>query len=153
MFVQRERWHSTMFGPGEMAGPVRLPTIIRPHLTDQIFFSQLTGQLGLNDRKGRKTPTLVKDLLKTDPTDLAAGRNHMLCTTSAGHLYCWGDGKSGALGRGDWGQALAPLRVAALRTLQVVRYVKKECIGPIRHDKNEFQCRVWRTSFRGTDLQ
>lgn len=56
------------------------------------------GQLGLNDKKVRRSPTLVTGLWGLPVAQLAAGAAHSAAVTSAGFLFTWGSNSCGQLG-------------------------------------------------------
>ena len=56
------------------------------------------GQLGLGDKRPRKTPTLVDGLWALPVAQLAAGAAHSAAVTAAGFLFTWGANSRGQLG-------------------------------------------------------
>lgn len=54
-------------------------------------------------------------------TSIAAGRSHSLAVTAHGDLYAWGKGARGELGTGDVRVRVAPFKVPACDTIQVLR--------------------------------
>lgn len=56
------------------------------------------GQLGLGDKRSRKTPTLVDGLWALPVAHLAAGAAHSAAVTAAGFLFTWGANSRGQLG-------------------------------------------------------
>lgn len=56
------------------------------------------GQLGLNDLKDRKCPTLVEDLTGYRVVATACGKNHSLFLTDKGQVLACGDNKCGQIG-------------------------------------------------------
>ncbi|PVV03947.1 hypothetical protein BB560_001560 [Smittium megazygosporum] len=63
-------------------------------------FRSSDGIMGYSkDVKIQDTPTLIKELSKEFVIDLAAGVDHVLALTTAGTVYCWGNGQQYQLGR------------------------------------------------------
>ena len=62
------------------------------------------------------------DVSDKQVVDVACGQHHTACITSSGEVFTWGNGKSGALGHGDWEQVDLPKRVDGLKDI-----VKIEC--------------------------
>jgi len=58
------------------------------------------GQLGLNDLRDRKCPTLIESLSEHRVTAAAVGRNHSLFLTDQGKVFACGDNKAGQVGVG-----------------------------------------------------
>jgi len=56
------------------------------------------GQLGLNDLKDRKCPTLVEDLTGYRVVATSCGKNHSLFLTDKGQVLACGDNKCGQIG-------------------------------------------------------
>ena len=56
------------------------------------------GQLGLGDKRPRKTPTLVDGLWALSVAQLAAGAAHSAAVTAAGFVFTWGANSRGQLG-------------------------------------------------------
>ena len=77
-----------------------------------VMGSNIDGRLGLDNREIKRitTPTLVKGIEEERITTIACGAAHTAAVTSAGQVYAWGLGSSGALGTGDgmsrWGPTL-----------------------------------------------
>ncbi len=68
------------------------------------------GQLGLGDRLGRSTPTVVEGLRET-VVRVSASVGHTCAIDLSGRLWCWGAGDAGQLGVGDTRPRLEPARV------------------------------------------
>ncbi len=56
------------------------------------------GQLGLGDKKTRRSPALVAGLWALPVAQLAAGAAHSAALTTAGFLFTWGANSRGQLG-------------------------------------------------------
>jgi len=57
------------------------------------------GQLGLNDLKDRKCPTVVEELTGYRVVATAVGKNHSLFLTDKGQVLACGDNKCGQIGK------------------------------------------------------
>jgi len=66
------------------------------------------GQLGLNDLKDRKCPTLVEDLTGYRIVATAAGKNHSLFLTDKGQVLACGDNKCGQIAQKAGGMVKTP---------------------------------------------
>ena len=74
------------------------------------------GNLGQNDTVSRSSPTQV-GALTTWSSNIAAGEDHCIVTTTGGALYVWGKNESGGLGLNDVGiSRSSPTQVGALTT-------------------------------------
>lgn len=76
-----------------------------------------SGALGHGDILNKVEPTLVAGLENVHVTSIAAGSKHSMCSTDAGHVYCWGSGEFSRLGtsshEGKWSPAPLPIKVFA----------------------------------------
>lgn len=66
------------------------------------------GQLGLNDLKDRKCPTLVEDLDGYRIVHIAVGKNHSLFLTDKGQVLACGDNKCGQMAQKAGGMVKSP---------------------------------------------
>jgi len=66
------------------------------------------GQLGLNDLKDRKCPTLVEDLDGYRIVHIAVGKNHSLFLTDKGQVLACGDNKCGQMAQKAGGMVKTP---------------------------------------------
>jgi len=70
------------------------------------------GQLGLNDLKDRKCPTLVEDLDGYRIVHVAVGKNHSLFLTDKGQVLACGDNKCGQMAQKAGGMVKTPKLVS-----------------------------------------
>ncbi len=73
------------------------------------FGDNSTGSLGLGDTAQRTAPTIV-DAGTLRFAAMSVGERHACGLTPAGAVYCWGDNGEGALGTGETGAHLTPVR-------------------------------------------
>ena len=68
------------------------------------------GQLGLNDRQRRETPTPIEWLKKKGEkcSAVSCGFKHVVFLSGLGRVYSWGSGHFGQLGHGKQSDALVP---------------------------------------------
>merc|ERR1711976_680080 len=66
------------------------------------------GQLGLNDLKDRKCPTVVEELTGYRVVATAVGKNHSLFLTDKGQVLACGDNKCGQIGKKAGGMVKKP---------------------------------------------
>merc|ERR1711884_70572 len=66
------------------------------------------GQLGLNDLKDRKCPTVVEELTGYRVVSTAVGKNHSLFLTDQGQVLACGDNKCGQVAGKAGGMVKAP---------------------------------------------
>lgn len=67
-----------------------------------------------------KSIALVEGKLKDEfVKEISSGSNHVVCLTSTGNVYSWGNGENGRLGLGDVRDRDSPTLVEALRGRQV----------------------------------
>lgn len=71
------------------------------------------GQLGVNDRVYRSSPTQI-GALTTWTTAISAGRDFTLAIKTNGTLWAWGNNQNGNFGNGAWGyQRSSPIQVGS----------------------------------------
>eukprot|EP00741_Cyanophora_paradoxa_P018855 tig00021098_g18201.t1 len=78
------------------------------------------GQLGLEDKRDRRSPAEVPALAEKCCTGVACGAAHSAAFTVGGALFCWGWSKYGQLGTAGDSQ-LAPVPVPAMSKHRVVQ--------------------------------
>ena len=84
------------------------------------FGSSAYGQLGHASQADQPTPRLIASLQGVRVSSLAAGGEHSLVVSTAGKLYSFGRGGSGALGHGDRAEQPTPRLVAALQGVRIM---------------------------------
>ena len=85
------------------------------------FGSNAHGQLGLGDRRHRKLPHLVQNLVGKEVIDLGAGQQHSAAVCEDGSFYVFGAGSQGQLGFENAGEDfLVPVKNELLSALRVV---------------------------------
>mmetsp|Transcript_29366 Transcript_29366/g.47412 ORF Transcript_29366/g.47412 Transcript_29366/m.47412 type:complete len:792 (-) Transcript_29366:878-3253(-) len=72
------------------------------------------GQLGVDDKVVKWSPTALKMPPDKRVARVACGCWHSACVTDDGEVYTWGNGSSGQLGHGNKDSSQVPVRVAAL---------------------------------------
>lgn len=76
------------------------------------------GQLGNTERVSRGAPQTVEGL--TDVSSIASGGGFSCAVDSAGTAKCWGDGDSGQLGTGGFGEVPTPVPVGLTGIAKIV---------------------------------
>ena len=79
----------------------------------------LFGKLGHGDEADLATPRRIGGLEQVRAVQVAAGPEHSLVLSAAGHVYSFGWGGVGQLGHGDEADQPRPVRVAALLETRV----------------------------------
>ena len=81
--------------------PAKTGTRRKPRNTndDENSFGQLGYPSDGAGTPGRLSPRRVEDLRGSFVLSVAAGDRHTVALTDAGEVYCWGDNRSGQLGR------------------------------------------------------
>jgi hypothetical protein len=72
------------------------------------------GRLGHGDKSDQETPKRVEALVGVKATMVSCGDRHTAVCTEDGHMYTFGKGKEGQLGRGDTEDEYSPALVQAL---------------------------------------
>jgi alpha-tubulin suppressor-like RCC1 family protein len=100
-----------------------------------------SGILGHSDKKPRATPEVLIALKTQRVTNVAAGFQHMLALTEAGHVFSWGHGDFGVLGLGDKKPRNTPTRVTGLSVTAEVnntsRTPSRGAGSPKKHRRNQ----------------
>lgn len=87
------------------------------------FGGNADGQLGLGDRTGRNTPTVLTALAGKRAVAAAMGQQHSLVAVEAGRayaVYTFGEGENGQLGTGNGEGRLTPVPVSAFAGKKVL---------------------------------